>query len=154
MQYACFNLLMASSLRLFFCYLFTFFLMVFSSSFTLDICMYRWFMKKRNGEIIDRNCSILMVCIVHVVFPMQLCLLDLVIKLLPEDSREAFTVRILLYKLFYDQTDQGMCQFILNLVRSFDTHKQPKRLASASVSSNSRILLSCSILQYLSMPLV
>lgn len=76
-----------------------------------------------------------MVCIVHLVFSMQLCLLDLVIRLLPEDSREAFTVRILLYKLFYDQTDQGMCQFILNLVRSFDTHKQPKRLVSASVSS-------------------
>ncbi|KAJ0267230.1 Timeless family protein [Hirschfeldia incana] len=56
----------------------------------------------------------------------MLCLLDLVLKLLPEDSREAFTVRILLYKLFYDQTDQGMCQFILNLVRSFDMHKQPK----------------------------
>ncbi|XP_010445395.1 PREDICTED: protein timeless homolog [Camelina sativa] len=56
----------------------------------------------------------------------MLCLLDLVIRLQPEDSREAFTVRILLYKLFYDQTDQGMCQFILNLVRSFDTHKQPK----------------------------
>ncbi|KAL1206714.1 hypothetical protein V5N11_027273 [Cardamine amara subsp. amara] len=56
----------------------------------------------------------------------MLCLLDLVIRLLPEESREAFTVRILLYKLFYDQTDQGMCQFILNLVRSFDTHKQPK----------------------------
>ncbi|KAF8114815.1 hypothetical protein N665_0033s0007 [Sinapis alba] len=56
----------------------------------------------------------------------MLCLLDLVLKLLPEESREAFTVRILLYKLFYDQTDQGMCQFILNLVRSFDTHKQPK----------------------------
>ncbi|CAH8329047.1 unnamed protein product [Eruca vesicaria subsp. sativa] len=54
------------------------------------------------------------------------CLLDLVIKLRPEDSKEAFTVRILLYKLFYDQTDQGMCQFILNLVRSFDMHKQPK----------------------------
>ncbi|ESQ43217.1 hypothetical protein EUTSA_v10012488mg [Eutrema salsugineum] len=56
----------------------------------------------------------------------MLCLLDLVLRSLPEDSREAFTVRILLYKLFYDQTDQGMCQFILNLVRSFDTHKQPK----------------------------
>ncbi|KAJ4875737.1 timeless family protein [Raphanus sativus] len=56
----------------------------------------------------------------------MLCLLDLVLKLLPEDSREAFTVRILLYKLFYDQTDQGMCQFILNLVRSFDAHKQPR----------------------------
>ncbi|CAA7024796.1 unnamed protein product [Microthlaspi erraticum] len=56
----------------------------------------------------------------------MLCLLDLVLRLLPEDSTEASTVRILLYKLFYDQTDQGMCQFILNLVKSFDTHKQPK----------------------------
>ncbi|CAN8244514.1 unnamed protein product [Cochlearia groenlandica] len=56
----------------------------------------------------------------------MLSLLDLVVRLQPEDSGEAFTVRILLYKLFYDQTDQGMCQFILNLVKSFDTHKQPK----------------------------
>ncbi|XP_010537125.1 PREDICTED: uncharacterized protein LOC104811936 [Tarenaya hassleriana] len=56
----------------------------------------------------------------------MLCMLDLVTKLLPDDSREAFTVRILLYKLFYDQTDQGMCQFILNLVKTFDKHKQPK----------------------------
>lgn len=70
---------------------------------------------------------------------MQLCLLDLVLRLLPEDSTEAFTVRILLYKLFYDQTDQGMCQFILNLVKSFDTHKQPKRLAYTSVSFYSRV---------------
>lgn len=56
-------------------------------------------------------------------------MLDLVLKLLPEDSKEPQTARILLYKLFYDQTDQGLTQFLLNLFRSFDTHKQPKRFA-------------------------
>ncbi|XP_024315533.1 protein timeless homolog isoform X2 [Brachypodium distachyon] len=50
----------------------------------------------------------------------------LVLKVLPEDSRESQTARVLLYKLFYDQTEQGLTQFLLNLFRSFDTHKQPK----------------------------
>lgn len=54
-------------------------------------------------------------------------MLDLVLKLLPEDSKEPQTARILLYKLFYDQTEEGLTQFLLNLFRSFDTHKQPKR---------------------------
>lgn len=58
---------------------------------------------------------------------MQICMLDLVLKLLPEDSKEPQTARILLYKLFYDQTDQGMTQFLLNLLKSFNTHKQPRR---------------------------
>ncbi|CAI0546388.1 unnamed protein product [Linum tenue] len=53
-------------------------------------------------------------------------ILDLVLKLLPENSKEPQTARILLYKLFYDQTDQGMTQFILNLIKSFNTHKQSK----------------------------
>ncbi|KAJ4843375.1 hypothetical protein Tsubulata_032681 [Turnera subulata] len=53
-------------------------------------------------------------------------MLDLVLKLLPENSKEPQTTRILLYKLFYDQTDQGMTQFILSLIKSFDTHKQTK----------------------------
>ncbi|GAV84903.1 TIMELESS domain-containing protein/TIMELESS_C domain-containing protein [Cephalotus follicularis] len=53
-------------------------------------------------------------------------ILDLVLKILPEDSKEPQTARILLYKLFYDQTDQGMTQFLLNLVKTFDTHKQAK----------------------------
>ncbi|KAI9159863.1 hypothetical protein LWI28_002675 [Acer negundo] len=53
-------------------------------------------------------------------------MLDLVLKLLPEDSKEPQTARILLYKLFYDQTDQGVTQFLLNLIKAFDTHKQPK----------------------------
>ncbi|OVA16539.1 Timeless protein [Macleaya cordata] len=53
-------------------------------------------------------------------------MLDLVLKLFPEDSKEPQTARILLYKIFYDQTDQGMTQFLVNLIKSFDTHKQPK----------------------------
>ncbi|KAG6735673.1 hypothetical protein POTOM_061679 [Populus tomentosa] len=53
-------------------------------------------------------------------------MLDLVLKLLPGDSKEPLTARILLYKLFYDQTDQGMTQFLLSLIKSFDTHKQTK----------------------------
>ncbi|XP_038877780.1 protein timeless homolog [Benincasa hispida] len=56
----------------------------------------------------------------------MICMLDLVLKLLPEDSKEPQTARILLYKLFYDQTDQGMTQFLLNLLKSFNTHKQAK----------------------------
>ncbi|CAN6327232.1 unnamed protein product [Urochloa humidicola] len=50
----------------------------------------------------------------------------LVLKVLPEDSRESQTARVLLYKLFYDQTEHGLTQFLLNLFRSFDSHKQPK----------------------------
>ncbi|OQU78445.1 protein timeless homolog isoform X5 [Sorghum bicolor] len=50
----------------------------------------------------------------------------LVLKVLPEDSRESQTARVLLYKLFYDQTENGLTQFLLNLFRSFDSHKQPK----------------------------
>ncbi|XP_058206068.1 uncharacterized protein LOC131319704 [Rhododendron vialii] len=53
-------------------------------------------------------------------------MLDLVLKASPEDSKEPQTARILLYKLFYDQTDQGMTQFLLNQIKSFDIHKQAK----------------------------
>ncbi|KAH7853622.1 hypothetical protein Vadar_004796 [Vaccinium darrowii] len=53
-------------------------------------------------------------------------MLDLVLKASPEDSKEPQTARILLYKLFYDQTDQGMTQFLFNQIRSFDIHKQAK----------------------------
>ncbi|KOM35905.1 hypothetical protein LR48_Vigan02g205500 [Vigna angularis] len=53
-------------------------------------------------------------------------MLDLILKLLPEDSKEPQTARILLYKLTYDQTEEGMTQFLLNLMKTFDTHKQPK----------------------------
>ncbi|KAL8049542.1 hypothetical protein ABFX02_06G026100 [Erythranthe guttata] len=53
-------------------------------------------------------------------------MLDLVLKQAPEDSKEPQTARILLLKLFYDQTEEGMTQFLLNLIKSFDTHKQSK----------------------------
>ncbi|KAF5467568.1 hypothetical protein F2P56_017379 [Juglans regia] len=56
----------------------------------------------------------------------MICMLDLVLKLLPKESKEPHTARILLYKLFYYQTDQGIAQFLLNLIRMFDMHKQPK----------------------------
>lgn len=55
-------------------------------------------------------------------------MLDLVLELLPEDSKQPQTARVLLYKLFYDQTDQGMTHLLFNLLKSFDSHKQPKRL--------------------------
>ncbi|KAF6162098.1 hypothetical protein GIB67_008227 [Kingdonia uniflora] len=54
-------------------------------------------------------------------------MLDLVFKVLPEEnSKEPQTARVLLYKIFYDQTDQGMTQFLLNLIKSFNNRKQPK----------------------------
>ncbi|KAI3824413.1 hypothetical protein L1987_05872 [Smallanthus sonchifolius] len=53
-------------------------------------------------------------------------MLDLVLKLSPEDSKEPQTARILLYKLFYDQTDQGMTYFLFSLIKAFNAHKQPK----------------------------
>ncbi|CAI9092343.1 OLC1v1027545C1 [Oldenlandia corymbosa var. corymbosa] len=52
--------------------------------------------------------------------------LDLVLKKSPEDSMEPKTARVLLYKLFYDQTDEGMTQSLLNMIKSFDVHKQAK----------------------------
>lgn len=60
---------------------------------------------------------------------LQIRMLDLVLKSLPEDSKESQTARILLYKLFYDQTDQGLTQFLLNLIKMLDTHKQTKRFS-------------------------
>ncbi|KAF5467567.1 hypothetical protein F2P56_017377 [Juglans regia] len=62
----------------------------------------------------------------HKLLKSKICMLDLVLKLLPKESKEPHTARILLYKLFYYQTDQGIAQFLLNLIRMFDMHKQPK----------------------------
>nr|XP_043607657.1 protein timeless homolog [Erigeron canadensis] len=53
-------------------------------------------------------------------------MLDLVLKLSPEESNEPQTARVLLYKLFYDQTDQGMTYFLFSLIKAFNPHKQPK----------------------------
>lgn len=65
-------------------------------------------------------------CLTNLFF-FQIRMLDLVLKLLPADSKEPQTARILLYKLFYDQTDEGMTHFLINLLKSFDTYKQPRR---------------------------
>ncbi|XP_073310909.1 uncharacterized protein [Primulina huaijiensis] len=54
-------------------------------------------------------------------------MLDLVLKDSTKDSDEPRTARALLYKLFYDQTEEGMTHFLLNLIKSFDTRKQSKR---------------------------
>lgn len=54
-------------------------------------------------------------------------MLDLVLKQSPEESGEPKTARVLLYKLFYDQTEEGMTHFLFNMIKSFDTHKQARR---------------------------
>lgn len=58
-------------------------------------------------------------------------MLDLVLKDAKDKSgserQEARVTRILLYKIFYDQTEQGTFQFLLHLLKSFDIHKQPRR---------------------------
>ncbi|KAL5568479.1 hypothetical protein UlMin_025054 [Ulmus minor] len=46
----------------------------------------------------------------------MICMLDLVLKVSPEDSKECQTARILLYKLFYGQTDQGLTHNLEDLV--------------------------------------
>ncbi|RAL51437.1 hypothetical protein DM860_010939 [Cuscuta australis] len=70
----------------------------------------------------------------------MLLMLDLVLKQSPEDSNENQTTRILLYKLFYDQTDEGMTQFILNQIKSFDTHKQAKSYLADLLEAMSIVL--------------
>lgn len=53
-------------------------------------------------------------------------MLDLVLKQSHEESMEPQTARVLLYKLFYDQTEEGMTHFLFNMIKSFDTHKQAR----------------------------
>ncbi|XP_059067114.1 uncharacterized protein LOC131079685 isoform X2 [Cryptomeria japonica] len=57
-------------------------------------------------------------------------ILDLVLKIsrnsLRETEQEDRTARILLYKVFYDQTEEGITHFLLTLIKSFDIHKQPR----------------------------
>ena len=88
-------------------------------------------------EYIFMDYSVITVCILRTLrlqyLGLQIDMIYLVLKVLPEDSRESQTARVLLYKLFYDQTEQGLTQFLLNLFRSFDSHKQPKRLVHSSV---------------------
>ncbi|XP_024963068.1 protein timeless homolog isoform X2 [Cynara cardunculus var. scolymus] len=62
----------------------------------------------------------------HKLLSSKIHMLDLVLKMSTEDSKEPQTARVLLYKLFYDQTDLGMTYFLFNLIKSFNAHRQPK----------------------------
>ena len=92
----------------------------------LIICVFFWevFIE---GRIINLHIALRYLSNLAGFSILQIRMLDLVLKLSLEDSKEPQTARILLYKLFYDQTDQGMTHFLLNLIKSFDSHKQPKR---------------------------
>ncbi|KAL2922143.1 Protein timeless-like protein [Bienertia sinuspersici] len=91
------------------------------SMFSLVIAKWQFafesFKELKNNEFLSISGSLLKTMI---------RMLDLVLKMMPEKSREPQTTRIILYKLFYDQTDQGLTKFLLHMVRSFDAHKQPK----------------------------
>ncbi|MCO5566400.1 hypothetical protein L7F22_020077 [Adiantum nelumboides] len=58
-------------------------------------------------------------------------MLDLVLKDGKDKNnfqqQEKRVTRILLYKVFYDQTEQGTFHFLLHLLKSFDIHKQHRR---------------------------
>ncbi|KAH9567681.1 hypothetical protein CY35_03G038000 [Sphagnum magellanicum] len=43
-----------------------------------------------------------------------------------DGQKEARVARILLYKIFYDHTDQGVLAFMIRLLRTFDLQKQPR----------------------------
>ncbi|XP_060203765.1 uncharacterized protein LOC132632004 isoform X1 [Lycium barbarum] len=77
----------------------------------------------------------------------MLLMLELVLKQSPEDSKEHQTARILLYKLFYDQTEEGMTQFLLNQIKSFDTHKQSKSYLADLVEIINTVIKLMEILQ-------
>jgi len=44
-----------------------------------------------------------------------------------EGQQETRVARILLYKVFYDHTENGILPFIYRLMKNFDIHKQPRR---------------------------
>ena len=56
-------------------------------------------------------------------------MLDLVLKISRNGAREAEqearTARMLLYKVFYDQTERGISLFLCTCINSFDYHKPP-----------------------------
>ncbi|RVW94517.1 hypothetical protein CK203_030871 [Vitis vinifera] len=65
---------------------------------------------------------------VFVTMPVEICMSDLELKLSLDDSKEPQTAHIHLYKFFYDQTDRGLTHFLLNLIKSFGSHTNPKDL--------------------------
>ncbi|KAG6548875.1 hypothetical protein Mapa_009637 [Marchantia paleacea] len=57
-------------------------------------------------------------------------MLDVVLKrsgpMTAEGLQELRTARTLVYKVFYDQTETGILQTVLSLLKGFDIHKQPR----------------------------
>lgn len=64
----------------------------------------------------------------------QIHMLDYVLKAADrttaEGQQEVRVARILLFKVFYDQTEDGILPFIFRLMKTFDVHKQPRRYCS------------------------
>ncbi len=50
-----------------------------------------------------------------------------------DGQKEVRVARILLYKIFYDHTDQGVLAFMIQLLRTFDLQKQPRRFALLAI---------------------
>lgn len=63
----------------------------------------------------------------------QIHMLDYILKVADRDTsegqKEVRVARILLYKVFYDQTENGILPFIFRLIKNFDVQKQPRRHA-------------------------
>lgn len=57
-------------------------------------------------------------------------MLDYILKVADRDTsegqKEVRVARILLYKVFYDQTENGVLPFIFRLIKNFDVQKQPR----------------------------
>lgn len=66
-------------------------------------------------------------------------MLDYILKVADRDTsegqKEVRVARILLYKVFYDQTENGVLPFIFRLIKNFDVQKQPRRHAPLALSN-------------------
>ena len=69
----------------------------------------------------------------------QIHMLDYILKVADRDTsegqKEVRVARILLYKVFYDQTENGILPFIFRLIKTFDVQKQPRRHAPLPLSN-------------------
>ncbi|CAM6028202.1 unnamed protein product [Sphagnum balticum] len=65
-----------------------------------------------------------------VLFKEMIHIIDHVLKAADQKTsdgqKEVRVARILLYKIFYDHTDQGVLAFMIRLLRTFDLQKQPR----------------------------
>ncbi|CAK9270062.1 unnamed protein product [Sphagnum jensenii] len=65
-----------------------------------------------------------------VLFKEMIHMIDHVLKAADQKTsdgqKEVRVARILLYKIFYDHTDQGVLAFMIQLLRTFDLQKQPR----------------------------